>query len=150
MNKALTVPGLYLLRGSMSYWAGSHEISKPPDWVSKLSSTWSACITSTSACCVGITFTSASCVCITSTSTSLGEESPKLEKNTLVRLWSWVKHIEQIEQAWEWIAMKKKWKYFTGGYPQESFDTKNTHLEHFGEFWSIVKMVLGRRQKKWK
>ena len=43
-------------------------------------------------------------------------------------------------QAWEWIAMKKNENILQGGIPRK------THLEHFGAFWSIIKIVLGHQK----
>ena len=50
-------------------------------------------------------------------------------------------------QAWEWVAMKKNWKYLTGGYPQENYETNWP----FGAFWCILfnyKNGLMRQKKR--
>ena len=44
--------------------------------------------------------------------------------------------------------MKKTLKIFCKGYRQENFETKKAHLEHFGAFWSITKMVIGHKKRK--
>ena len=61
----------------------------------------------------------------------------------------WIEYIKPIRQMSDepWSGMgvdhdEKNWNSLQGGTPRK-FWNKNTHLEHFDAFWSVIKMVLG-------